>query len=759
MFLKRMANATFVAGLVLGLLAAIPASGQGFQYFPGDATTDDGRTVALAGEQIETLAQDSMGFLLVVPPGETMFEIGIFDGDTGGTDGDGKKHWDNGSTQLQYALFYDPMQTGNTDPADLVGVWRGNETNPTSGSLWSADRADFPDNDWWSLMVGVEMPPDPEPGLAPSGVTTYHLCVSYRGATTGGATDPCTGDARPADGSKSTIANFKLRATANISVVAFAFAYEGALRTSGNHDLPHLYPTWTGTLSDPEFFLTAPSSYDGSWTFSIDVPVSTEVVELFDGDFDYGTDPADPAGFPSGADMFVCADANDPDTPDDACFPGFAVADPASDCSRLDDSLPEGARTSGSPPDDNRFDVFRRDDCVTYRVTSPGPDGDPDTVVDNFVYDNFNPSSQREWEQFRISSEPDCDDGLGCDPASSNCADYCETEPLWPGEWRAEVFGVDLSNLNAWRAAFGFCTNCLPSRPYLIGDTVFADYDGDGVQQEFDFGIEGVVLELVDGFDRVLATLDTNDAGAYPSPGHWAACQARNTGGATVDGVPIDEGGLYCFGVAVPNLDPSGPDSQDYTVRVAASNFSPGGAIHDFLGGAPVATRTSPSQTDTVVEGGDNVMTYDFGYWLGTCGPCEGKASHLTFRYQGASGAQVRIERKAGGSNDVLFDDFLEPDDIFSIFGPAGGGGFGGTLGTEITIFVDDVEHVQIHTSCSQPLGPGQVWGDFLILAGSSKEGGPFCPLGEDTAASGDGGGDSGDTGGGGKTKIRGKAK
>jgi len=753
MLMTRMANATFVAGLVLGLLAAGPASGQTYDYLPGGVDTDDGRTVALAGEDYETLSQDSMGFILVVPPGETMFEIGIYDGDTGLTGTNGMKHWDNGSTQLQYALFYDPYQVGNTDPADLIGVWRGNEVNPTvdPGGRWTADGATFPDDGWWSLMVDLDVPPDPEPGLAPSGTTAYHLCVSYRGATSE-ATDPCTGDVRPADASPTSVANFKLRATANISVVAFFFAYEAAMRgVSNQEDFFLIYPDLAFPIAS-DFYVEADTTYDGAWAFSIDVPTTARVVKVFDGDFDFGTDPADPDAFPSGGSMFTCTDTDDPDTPNDGCFPDFAVADAPSDCTRIDDSLPEGARTQGSPPDDNRFDAFRRDECVYYTVTSPGPDGDVTTSGDNVTYYNLNPSSQREWEQFRISAEEGC--------VAGETADYCEDPEtgLPPGEWRVEVFGVDLSNLNAWRGGYGFCENCLPARPYLVGDTVFADFDGDGVQEEFDFGIEGVTLELVDWFGRVLATIETNDAGGYPTSDHWAACQARNTGGATVDGLPIDETGLYCFPVAVPNHDQDGPDSEEYTVRVAASNFAPGGAIHDFFGGSALATRTSPEQTDTVVEGGDNVMTYDFGYWLGACGPCEGKASHLTFRYQGASGVQVRVERKAGGSNDVLFDEFLEPDDVFSVFGPPGGGSFGGTLGTEITIYVDGVFHVQIHTSCSQPIGPGQVWGDFLILAGSSKEGGPFCPLGEDgAAAGGDGGGET--SGGGGGKKERGKAK
>ena len=50
-------------------------------------------------------------------------------------------------------------------------------------------------------------------------------------------------------------------------------------------------------------------------------------------------------------------------------------------------------------------------------------------------------------------------------------------------------------------------------------------------------------------------------------------------------------------------------------------------------------------------------------------------------------------------------------------------------LGTEIVVFVDGVEHVKIHTSCSKIIGPGLVFGDFEVVEGKSKDNGPICPL------------------------------
>jgi len=701
------------------LLVGLPAAGQTYNYFPGGAATNDGRTVTLAGANIETLSQDFMTFIIAVPPGETEFEIGVYDGETGGADASGLKHWDNGTTDLRYSLFYDPLQQGSTAPGNLVGTWLGNSaTNPTSSpGVWTASSASFPDDDWWNLAVQVPEPPDPTPGEAPSGATFYHLCVSYTSHTGDGRPDPCTGDARPADGSPTTISNFKLRASANIAVLSFAFAYEAAMRGLTNQaDFFVIYPTLTLPVPSNTFYLTAPTTYDGSWSFNLDVETSQARIDLFGGDFDFGT--SNLIGNPSNVPITACFDLDDPDTPNSADYPPFAVG-PGN--VRLDDSLPEDARIAGNPPDDNRFDAFRRSPCIHWTLTSPAGD----------VYANTNPSSQREWEKFTISSETDCVPSALCaDPLSENCADYCVADPLPAGTWQVDLSGVDLSNLNAWRSEQpnSFCVNCpvLP-RPYLVGDTVWSDLDGHGFQDPDEPGISGVLVELLDENGLPLDTRVTGDPSSGYGPGQWDACVERNTGGGTV----VDTNGLYCFDVMVPNEDPDFTDTQDYSVRIADSNFAPGGALFDHFGGAPTATTESPIQMDTVVEGGGNVMTYDFGYRVLDCGPCEGKVSRLTLLYLGDAPANVVVTGRRGKiKDDTLFSGVVAPGGTIELVGPStGNGGFQGTLGTEIDVSVNGAAHVTIHTSCSQPIGPGMIFGDFLVTAGESKEGGPLCPV------------------------------
>src|SRR5690606_10554765 len=93
----------------------------------------------------------------------------------------------------------------------------------------------------------------------------------------------------------------------------------------------------------------------------------------------------------------------------------------------------------------------------------------------------------------------------------------------------------------------------------VIGDTIWFDQNGNGVHDEGEPGIEGVVVELLDGDGNVINRTVT------------------------------DENGHYSFGGL-----PVGPD-YPYQVRVADENFADGGVLKDFYntaypdGGVPNA--------------------------------------------------------------------------------------------------------------------------------------------------------------------------
>ncbi|MFC1969501.1 collagen binding domain-containing protein, partial [Chloroflexota bacterium] len=108
----------------------------------------------------------------------------------------------------------------------------------------------------------------------------------------------------------------------------------------------------------------------------------------------------------------------------------------------------------------------------------------------------------------------------------------------------------------------------------------------------------------------------------------------------------------------------------------------------------------------------------------GLCGECEGKVTTLTLKYLGTSEAHIEVETKDGV---VVFDGTVNPAGEFSFSGNDNKG----TLGTKIKIYVNDKFASEIHTSCSQPIGPGLIKGDFEVIAGESREGGPLCPLSE----------------------------
>jgi hypothetical protein len=73
----------------------------------------------------------------------------------------------------------------------------------------------------------------------------------------------------------------------------------------------------------------------------------------------------------------------------------------------------------------------------------------------------------------------------------------------------------------------------------------------------------------------------------------------------------------------------------------------------------------------------------------------------------------------------VVFDGIVQPGESFSFVGTDKKG----TLGTEISVYVEDELDTKIHTSCSRPIGPGLLAGSFYVVAGASLEGGELCPL------------------------------
>ena len=103
--------------------------------------------------------------------------------------------------------------------------------------------------------------------------------------------------------------------------------------------------------------------------------------------------------------------------------------------------------------------------------------------------------------------------------------------------------------------------------------------------------------------------------------------------------------------------------------------------------------------------------------------------------YNGGAAAPITVVQKKDGK--IVFADVVSPGQSFQFDGQDKNG----TLGTEIKVFVDGSLNTKIHTSCSQPIGPGLVFGDFVVVGGRSKDGGPLCTGGDDDKKGGKKGG------------------
>ena len=114
------------------------------------------------------------------------------------------------------------------------------------------------------------------------------------------------------------------------------------------------------------------------------------------------------------------------------------------------------------------------------------------------------------------------------------------------------------------------------------------------------------------------------------------------------------------------------------------------------------------------------------------CGATPSQFTTLTLQYKGGSSATVDADiviPPGKAYPNVFGPTVLQPNDIFTISGIGlirGSNGLNGTIGNEVAINVNNAFNTQIHTSCSVAVLPGDVYGDFLVIAVTTKTGG-FC--------------------------------
>jgi len=227
-----------------------------------------------------------------------------------------------------------------------------------------------------------------------------------------------------------------------------------------------------------------------------------------------------------------------------------------------------------------------------------------------------------------------------------------------------------------------------PSEPELaaLGDTVWYDDNENGIQDPEEAGVEGVVVELYNCLDELLATAVTDVNGFYIfddlQPGDYYVI------------FDLPEG--YVFTMQDQGADDAVDSDADPTT------------------GKTICTN---------LEAGENDMTWDAGISeipVEECGDCDGKITELTLQYLGETSANIEVVTKKEGA---IFSGMVDPMGLFNFVG----NDKKGTMGTEISVYIDGVLNVKIHTSCSQPIAIGMVFGDFEIIEGYSRNGGLLC--------------------------------
>lgn len=358
---------SFILAALLYPLAAMHLTAQ-YSYLP-TASTTDGRFFALTGGSIQTLGDNSLVFKLASASTSSSIEIGVFDGDTYGV-------FDQGTVPLIYTLYADPE--GNATGTTKVGEWRGDA---------------MINNGWYTITLN-----NSSAARCGSGSYFYMLTV------------------RSSDAATMHWSSFKLRTNGTLvlnrsSTATFAAPLGSAL------DAAVIYPAYP-TLT--------PTTYDGTWRFTMDVTAALTSLSIWDGDFDRGS--------------YDCTDndTDDSDTPN--AIPGWAtgavraegLATSSVPCQNSSGQATGGTTTS-NPPDDSRTAVFVRSSGTSYEVITPS----------GTRYANSNPSGNLEWEQFRLSTSA----------FDRTTMDY-QAASLPAGSYQVAISGMDLGNLNAVRFPF-----------------------------------------------------------------------------------------------------------------------------------------------------------------------------------------------------------------------------------------------------------------------------------------------------------------
>lgn len=108
---------------------------------------------------------------------------------------------------------------------------------------------------------------------------------------------------------------------------------------------------------------------------------------------------------------------------------------------------------------------------------------------------------------------------------------------------------------------------------------------------------------------------------------------------------------------------------------------------------------------------------------INACGECKGELTSLTLRFNGAIISLVTAE----DDREILFNELVSPGVTFTITGSGSNGRF---RGAEVRLSITTIPNAIIDTSCDDDEDPayvGKDYGNFTVIAGISRDGGPIC--------------------------------
>ena len=308
----------------------LPTANGGYTCMPSCAA-NDGKFLIQAYGTLAGFGGTKQMLWVAVGGDQPSFKLGFFDGDNGldnsGNPNAAGGNWDANTVEATFTLYADPLKDGAGRV--VVKTWKGN-----------ADK--LPNNAW----IDYDLENNSE-ARGPSGHYFYRLEIDNPAAP---------------DGSGDGFDLYKVRSTGYLSAGSGS-----SLGLIGGGALKNDWPLLNTGFADADN--PGVSNYTGSWQFYLYVPAAPTKLEIWDGDFDRGSGPAqDP-------------DTDDPNTQGKPAWAGPFTRD-------------EGAGGTGNPADDSPIPAYRRSPAVIYSLTDP----------EGQVYLNDDPSGTEEWENFVLSA-------------------------------------------------------------------------------------------------------------------------------------------------------------------------------------------------------------------------------------------------------------------------------------------------------------------------------------------------------------------